>query len=179
MTYKEFQSFMTSYERKLFKENVIVHCNKTGQVFTSVKKYLEPKLNDTFTSILMGSFTFNETPQGYNYWKTIADREFPSDKLKTHAPRITREQANVQYSELLKKAKEENKLLKAKGLNLFLSPYEIEDYWKQDRYLYPISFWELSTVDKYLKSYADKLRNAEHKYQYAHKRVQAYLSKNA
>ena len=97
------------------------------------------------------------------------------DKHKNKANTITIEQAQEDYREIIAEAIEKNMWLKAKGLQLWSSPYELQESWKEGKYLFPVTYWELGTPHNYLKPFADKKRNADNMYLYAHKRFQAYI----
>ena len=88
---------------------------------------------------------------------------------------ISIEQAEKDYEEILQEAHEKNMWLKAKGLNLWCSPYELKTAWQMGKYLFPVNYWSLGKPHDYLKPYAEMKRKAENAYEYAHKRYQAYI----
>jgi len=94
---------------------------------------------------------------------------------KNKANTITIEQAQEDYEEIIAESIEKKMWFKAKGLNLWVSPYELQDAWEEGKYLFPVSYWELGMPHNYLKPYADKKRNADNMYEYAHKRFQVYI----
>ena len=53
------------------------------------------------------------------------------DKHKNKANTITIEQAQEDYREIIAEAIEKNMWLKAKGLQLWSSPYELQESWKE------------------------------------------------
>ena len=96
-------------------------------------------------------------------------------KYKRKANTITIEKAKEDYKELLEEAIEKKMWFKAKGLNLWCSPYELTLAWEMGKYLFPANYWELGMPHNYLKPYADKKRKADNMYEYAHKRYAAYV----
>ena len=95
-------------------------------------------------------------------------------KYKNRANTITIEQAEEDYKELLEEAHEKGMWLKAKGLNLWVSPFELKPAWQMGKYLFPVSYWYLEKPHNYLKPYAEQKRKADNLYEYAHKRFAAY-----
>ena len=77
-------------------------------------------------------------------------------KYKRKANTITIEQAEEEYKELIEEAHEKKMWLKAKGLNLWVSPYELKLAWQMGKYLFPANYWELGKPHNYLKPYAEK-----------------------
>jgi hypothetical protein len=96
-------------------------------------------------------------------------------KYKKKANTITIEQAEEDYKELIEEAHDKKMWLKAKGLNLWVSPYELKLAWQMGKYLFPANYWELGKPHNYLKPYAEKKRKADNMYEYAHKRYVAYV----
>ena len=96
-------------------------------------------------------------------------------KYAKKANTITIDQAEEDYKELLEEAIENRLWLKAKALNLWCSPYEIKTAWQMGKYLFPANYWELGNPNNYLKPYAEKKRKADNMYEYAHKRLTAYV----
>ena len=90
---------------------------------------------------------------------------------------IQLEEAFSLYHELLEEAHEKKMWFKARGLNLWLSPFELLDGWDDGKYLYPIKYWELRKPHEYLRSFSNTLRKAQNRYDYAHKRVATYTQK--
>lgn len=95
--------------------------------------------------------------------------------MKNKANTITAEEAPKLYKELLKEAIEKKMWLKAKGLNVWVSPFEITKKWEQGTYLFPVSYWCLQRPHNYLKSFAINKQKADNLYSYAHKRYAAYV----
>ena len=96
-------------------------------------------------------------------------------KYQKKANTITIVQAEENYKELIEDAIQKKMWFKAKGLNLWVSPYELQQSWQMGKYLFPVTYWELGSPHNYLKQYADKKRKADNLYEYAHKRFQAYV----
>ncbi len=93
---------------------------------------------------------------------------------KKKANTITIEEAQECYKEIIQEAINKNLWFRAKGLNLWLSPYEIQKGWELGKYLFPVKYWELGNPNDYLRPFANKLRKAKNSYEYAHKRYVAY-----
>lgn len=89
--------------------------------------------------------------------------------------KITIEQAKLDYKDLINEAIEKKLWLKAKGLTLWLSPFELQQGWEFGKYLFPVTYWELGNPNEYLRPFSIQYRKASNTYNYAHKRVQAYV----
>jgi hypothetical protein len=87
------------------------------------------------------------------------------------------EQAREEYKELINEALNKNLWFKAKGLNLWLSPYELQDGWMFGKYLYPVKYWNLKNPNDYLRPFAKRLEKSQNIYNYAHKRYEAYIKR--
>lgn len=96
-------------------------------------------------------------------------------KYKNRANTITIEQAQEDYKEIINECLEKNLWLQAKGLNLWLSPFELIKGWHENKYLFPVTYFEVGHPDRYLKIYADQKRKTDNIYEYAHKRYQNYI----
>jgi hypothetical protein len=96
-------------------------------------------------------------------------------KYKNKANSISIEQAAEDYAELISEAIEKKMWLKAKGLNLWVSPFELQQAWGMGKYLFPVGYWELEMPYNYLKPYAEAKRKSDNLYEYAHKRYAAYV----
>lgn len=95
--------------------------------------------------------------------------------MKNKANRITHEQAQHLYEDLLQEAVNQKKWLKSKGLNIWVSPFEIEQKWEKGLYLFPLSYWTLVDPNEYLKPFSKAKEKADNLYNYAHKRYAAYV----
>jgi len=93
---------------------------------------------------------------------------------KKKANTITIEEAKESYKEIIQEAINKNLWFRAKGLNLWLSPYELQKGWELGKYLFPVKYWDLGNPNDYLRPFANKLRKAKNSYEYAHKRYAAY-----
>ena len=91
--------------------------------------------------------------------------------------KITLEQATEDYQEIISDAIKNRLWFKAKGLNLYLSPYELQDGWKFGKYLFPVKYWRLENPNDYLRPYSKQLEKSRNMYEYAHKRYQSYVKK--
>jgi hypothetical protein len=69
---------------------------------------------------------------------------------KKMANTISIEDAEVQYAELIADAMKKNLWFKAKGIKLWLSPYELQQGWLLGKYLYPVKYWDLGNPNDYL-----------------------------
>jgi hypothetical protein len=96
---------------------------------------------------------------------------------KNKANSISIEQAKEDYGELIEEAINNRLWFKAKGLNLWLSPYELQDGWEFQKYLFPIKYWHLKNPNDYLRPHSKHLQKAQNMYEYAHKRYQAYAKR--
>ena len=97
--------------------------------------------------------------------------------MKNKGQTITIEQATEDYKEIIQDAIYNRLWFKAKGLNLWLSPYELQDGWQFEKYLYPVKFWTLQNPNDYLRPHSRHLEKAKNMYEYAHKRYQSYVKK--
>ena len=91
--------------------------------------------------------------------------------------KITLEQATEEYKEILSEAIANRLWFKAKGLNLWLSPYELQDGWQFGKYLFPVKYWKLENPNDYLRPHSKQLEKSRNMYEYAHKRYQSYVKK--
>ena len=91
---------------------------------------------------------------------------------------ITMQKAIIDYRSLIKVAISNNLWFKAKGLNLWLSPYELQEGWNEGKYLFPVSYWLLQDPNIYLQQFSKKMYDAQLLYDYAHKRFQVYVQKS-
>jgi len=87
---------------------------------------------------------------------------------------ITIEQAKIDYQYIIQEAIQKKLWFKAKALNLWLSPYELQQGWEFGKYLFPVKYWDLGNPNEYLRPFEAAYRKAKNKYDYAHKRYQAY-----
>lgn len=94
---------------------------------------------------------------------------------KNKANNISIDEAKKSYKDLIDEAINNNLWLKAKGLNLWLSPFEIQIGWELGKYLFPVNYWELADPNNYLRPFAIKYEKAKNSYEYAHKRYAAYV----
>ncbi len=94
---------------------------------------------------------------------------------KSKANTISIEEAKEIYKEIIQEAIHKNLWFKAKGLNLWLSPYELQMGWEFNKYLYPIKYWTLGNPNDYLRPFSKSLQRAKNSYEYAHKRYAAYV----
>jgi hypothetical protein len=93
------------------------------------------------------------------------------------ANKITVDEAKESYKEIIQEAIHKNLWFTAKGLNLWLSPYELQDGWEFGKYLFPVKYWELGNPNDYLRPHTIKYNKAKNMYEYAHKRYAAYVKK--
>lgn len=93
------------------------------------------------------------------------------------ANKITVDEAKESYKEIIQEAIHKNLWFTAKGLNLWLSPYELQDGWEFGKYLFPVKYWELGNPNDYLRPHTIKYNKAKNMYEYAHKRFAAYVKK--
>ena len=91
------------------------------------------------------------------------------------ANKISHEEAKELYKDLIQEAINNNLWFKAKGLNLWLSPYEIQIGWEFNKYLFPLKYWTLGNPNDYLKPFSKSYERAKNSYEYAHKRYAAYV----
>ena len=96
---------------------------------------------------------------------------------KKKANKISHEDAKEIYKEIIQEAINNNLWFKAKGLNLWLSPYEIQMGWEFDKYLFPLKYWTLRNPNDYLRPFSKQFEKAKNSYEYAHKRYAAYVQK--
>jgi len=94
-----------------------------------------------------------------------------------YSQQISIEKAKEDYVDLIKESIDKKLWFKAKGLNLWLSPYELQDGWEFGKYLLPVNYWHLCNPNEYLRPFSDGLRKAQNKYDYAHKRYKAYVKR--
>tara|TARA_R110000764_G_scaffold11412_2_gene34212 strand:+ start:350 stop:673 length:324 start_codon:yes stop_codon:yes gene_type:complete len=97
---------------------------------------------------------------------------------KKMANNISIEDAEVQYAELIADAMKNNLWFKAKGIKLWLSPYELQQGWLLGKYLYPVKYWTLGNPNDYLRMFSRSFEKAKNSYEYAHKRYVAYVQKH-
>ena len=90
---------------------------------------------------------------------------------------LTLEQAKEDYEYLISEATEKQLWFEHKGLNLYLSVYELQDAWEFGKYLFPASYWQLINPNEYLKPHSKKLQKSQNMYDYAHKRLLAYVKR--
>jgi hypothetical protein len=91
--------------------------------------------------------------------------------------KLTLEQAKIDYIEILEDAHKNHLWFKAKGFNLYLSPYELVECWEDGKHLFPVNYWHLVNPNEYLKPFSKKLHSAQIMYDYAHKRFQVYVKR--
>ncbi len=91
--------------------------------------------------------------------------------------RISIEQAKIDYQDMINEALEKKLWFTAKGVNLWLSPFELQDGWKFDKYLFPTNYFQLGNPNEYLRPYSENFKKAKNMYDYAHKRYQAYAKR--
>jgi len=93
------------------------------------------------------------------------------------ANKITIEEAKESYKEIIQEAIHKNLWFTAKGINLWLSPFELQDGWEFGKYLFPVKYWDLGNPNDYLRPHTIKYEKAKNMYDYAHKRYAAYVKK--
>lgn len=93
------------------------------------------------------------------------------------ANKITIEEAKESYKEIIQEAINKNLWFTAKGINLWLSPFELQDGWEFGKYLFPVKYWDLGNPNDYLRPHTIKYEKAKNMYDYAHKRYAAYVKK--
>lgn len=93
------------------------------------------------------------------------------------ANKITIEEAKESYKEIIQEAIHKNLWFTAKGINLWLSPFELQDGWEFGKYLFPVKYWDLGNPNDYLRPHTIKFEKAKNMYDYAHKRYAAYVKK--
>ena len=98
--------------------------------------------------------------------------------MKNKSNTITMQKAIIDYESLIKEAILKKLWFKAKGLDLWLSPYELQEGWEFQKYLYPVNYWTLQNPNIYLQQFSKKMYNAQLLYDYAHKRFQVYVQKS-
>ena len=98
--------------------------------------------------------------------------------MKNKSNTITMQKAIIDYRSLIKEAILKKLWFKAKGLNLWLSPYELQEGWLEGKYLFPVSYWLLQDPNIYLQPFSKKMYDAQLLYDYAHKRFQVYVQKS-
>ncbi len=96
---------------------------------------------------------------------------------KKKANKITIEEAKEVYKDIIQEAIHKNLWFTAKGINLWLSPFELQKGWELGKYLFPLKYWELGNPNDYLRPYTIKYNKAKNMYDYAHKRYAAYVKK--
>lgn len=89
--------------------------------------------------------------------------------------KITIEQAKIDYKDIIQDALKNQLWFKAKALNLWLSPFELQQGWEFGKYLYPVTYWVLGNPNEYLRPHTIKYQKALNNYNYHHKRYQAYV----
>ena len=95
---------------------------------------------------------------------------------KNKANTISIDQAKADYKDLIAEAIEKKMWLKCKNIkHVWVSPFEIQEAWLIDKYLWPVTYWELQSPNIYLKPYSESKRKADQLYDYAHKRFQVYV----
>tara|TARA_R110000823_G_scaffold15045_2_gene49218 strand:+ start:194 stop:529 length:336 start_codon:yes stop_codon:yes gene_type:complete len=90
---------------------------------------------------------------------------------------LTKDRAKIEYKDMLEDAHKNQLWFKAKGFNLYLSPYELEEAHKNGKHLFPANYFQLINPNEYLKPHSKKLYNAQLMYDYAHKRLQVYVQR--
>jgi len=98
--------------------------------------------------------------------------------MKNKSNTITMQKAIIDYRSLIKEAILKKLWFKAKALDLWLSPYELQEGWLEGKYLFPVSYWILQDPNIYLEQFSKKMYNAQLLYDYAHKRFQVYVQKS-
>ena len=98
-------------------------------------------------------------------------------KIMNKSKRITIEQAKIDYQEMINEALEKKLWFTAKGVNLWLSPFELQDGWQFGKYLFPTNYFQLANPNEYLRPYSVNFKKAKNMYDYAHKRYQAYAKR--
>tara|TARA_R110002110_G_scaffold77763_3_gene204290 strand:- start:4928 stop:5248 length:321 start_codon:yes stop_codon:yes gene_type:complete len=94
-----------------------------------------------------------------------------------YSQKISIEKAKEDYTDLIKESIDKQLWFKAKGLNLWLSPYELQDGWEFGKYLQPVSYWMLANPNEYLRPHSKNFEKAKNTYDYAHKRYKAYIKR--
>ena len=97
---------------------------------------------------------------------------------KKKANKMSIEDAEIAYSELIDDAMKNNLWFKAKGIRLWLSPYELQQGWQLGKYLYPVKYWDLGNPNDYLRMFSRSFEKAKNSYEYAQKRYVAYVQKH-
>jgi len=98
--------------------------------------------------------------------------------MKNKSNTITMQKAIIDYRSLIKEAILKKLWFKAKALDLWLSPYELQEGWLEGKYLFPVSYWILQNPNIYLEQFSKKMYNEQLLYDYAHKRFQVYVQKS-
>ena len=102
--------------------------------------------------------------------------QYEEMNYKNKANTITIDQAKEDYKELIADAIDKKMWLKCRNIkNVWVSPFEIQEAWLIDKYLWPVSYWELESPNHYLKPYSEAKRKCDNLYNYAHKRYQVFV----
>ena len=82
--------------------------------------------------------------------------QYKEMNYKNKANTITIDQAKEDYKELIAEAIDKKMWLKCRNIkNVWVSPFEIQEAWLIDKYLWPVSYWELvnGEYDKLMLSF--------------------------
>jgi hypothetical protein len=102
--------------------------------------------------------------------------QYEEMSYKNKANTISIDQAKEDYKELIADAIDKKMWLKCRNIkNVWVSPFEIQEAWLVDKYLWPVSYWELENPNNYLRTYSEAKRKADQLYNYAHKRYQVFV----